>query len=147
MRNRHSLDPNLTKLTIPEINDNINPPTETSSSSSPSTTTTTTVTTTKTDKLLAQTNTEIEKQIVAPIFSPPSLLLFDRVSHPTNFAYAATRQTQFSPPLSPILHAPCASLPLDITTQNLYDLPDRLLTRLNITGNPISSDSESHEER
>ncbi|CAH8845983.1 unnamed protein product [Trichobilharzia szidati] len=148
IRNRHSLDPNLTKLTIPEISD-INPPTETSSSSSPSTTTATTTRTDKDSKTsaLAQTNTEAEKQIVAPIFSPPSLLLFDRVSHPTNFAYAATRQTQFSPPLSPILHAPCASLPLDITTQNLYDLPDRLLTRLNVTGNPISSDSESHEER
>ncbi|CAH8544783.1 unnamed protein product [Schistosoma rodhaini] len=122
IRNRHSLDPNFATLNI----------SNTKYSDSMGITNTSTVT-------MNSSNTQIqitpvtEKQIVAPIFSPPSLLLFDRVTQHNEFPFEMTRQVQFSPPLSPILHAPCASLPLDITAQSAYDLPDRMLSQMNIS--------------
>ncbi|CAH8536113.1 unnamed protein product [Heterobilharzia americana] len=132
MRNRHSLDPNITKLSIPEQSN---------------ATTTTTVSTEDPPSIDLPTTPTMEKQIVTPIFSPPSLLLFDRLSHQTEFPYEMTRQTQFSPPLSPILHAPCASLPMEVTAQNLYDLPDRMFSKLHITGNPPNTNAELHGKR
>ncbi|CAH8495114.1 unnamed protein product [Schistosoma turkestanicum] len=135
-RNRHSLDPNFTtSLNISDVKYSTDSFTMTSSSSS-------TINSPNTN-LLQMTTTITEKQIVAPIFSPPSLILFDRITQHNEFPYdMTTRQAQFSPPLSPVLHAPCASLPLDITAQNVYDhLPDRMLAKMNISEDSVKLDN------
>ncbi|KAK4471848.1 hypothetical protein MN116_005238 [Schistosoma mekongi] len=136
IRNRHSLDPNFTNLSISDVKytdttDITKPPNM--AISSPITN--------------AQTIPVTVKQIVAPILSPPSLLLFDRVTQHNEFPYELTKQAQFSPPLSPILHAPCASLPLEITAQNLYDLPDRLMAKLDISEESSKLDKVAIDKR
>ncbi|CAH8541177.1 unnamed protein product [Schistosoma haematobium] len=122
IRNRHSLDPNFATLNI--SNNKYSDSIDITNSSS---------VTMNSSNTNIQMTSITEKQIVAPIFSPPSLLLFDRVTQHNEFPYEMTRQVQFSPPLSPILHPPCASLPLDITAESAYDLSDRLLSNMNIS--------------
>ncbi|RTG83184.1 uncharacterized protein DC041_0012827, partial [Schistosoma bovis] len=122
IRNRHSLDPNFATLNI--SNNKYSDSIDITNSSS---------VTMNSSNTNIQMTSITEKQIVAPIFSPPSLLLFDRVTQHNEFPYEMTRQVQFSPPLSPILHPPCASLPLDITAESAYDLSDRLLSKMNIS--------------
>ncbi|VDP25865.1 unnamed protein product [Schistosoma curassoni] len=122
IRNRHSLDPNFATVNI--SNNKYSDSIDITNSSS---------VTMNSSNTNIQMTSITEKQIVAPIFSPPSLLLFDRVTQHNEFPYEMTRQVQFSPPLSPILHPPCASLPLDITAESAYDLSDRLLSKMNIS--------------
>ncbi|KAH8877572.1 Pleckstrin homology domain-containing family G member 7 [Schistosoma japonicum] len=136
IRNRHSLDPNFSNLSISDVKY-----TDTTDITKPS------IMTISSPSTNAQTTPVTEKQIVAPIFSPPSLLLFDRVTQHNEFPYELTKQAQFSPPLSPILHAPCASLPLEITAQNLYDLPDRLMAKLDISEESSKLDKVAIEKR